>query len=144
LGSQSASLRAGLPLRLDEWAHKSRMKPYKEKCKVLQPLAVTQAGNWLTEWGETKLHMSQPCALAAKKDNSTTGRIIRSMSRRFWEEFFPLFSPCLVLPPQPQHEKDVHQLEQVQPRTTTTITHALRRGWGSSACSAWRRATSSP
>ena len=36
------------------------MKLSKEKCKVLQSLAMTR-GWELTDWGETKFHMSQSC-----------------------------------------------------------------------------------
>lgn len=56
LGDQSACPRAGLPLRLEKRAGRNLTKLSKEKCEVLQPLAMTE-GWELPGWGENKPRM---------------------------------------------------------------------------------------
>lgn len=57
-GDQSKCPRTGLPLSWRKGQAGNLMKLSKEKCKVLQPLAMTE-GWELLGWGENKFHRSQ-------------------------------------------------------------------------------------
>ena len=113
------------------------MKFNKSKCKVL-PLGRYRLGADLLEsgsvekdlgvLGDSKVTLSQQCALVAKKANSILGYIKRSVSSRSREVIDPLCS-ALVRPHlayyvqfwAPQFKKDVELLQQVQWRAAKMI-----------------------
>ncbi|KAK4825164.1 hypothetical protein QYF61_024553 [Mycteria americana] len=83
---------------LEKWADRNLMKFNKGKCKVpLAPTATPRhhfAEKDLGVLVNTKLSMSQQCALAAKKTNGVLSCIRRSVARRLREVMLPL---CLAL-----------------------------------------------
>ena len=97
-----------------------------------QPRAPMHAGVTLPEssfaekdlgvLADTKLKMSQPCTLAAKKANSNFGCIRQSIASRSREVILPLCSAlvrlyleCWVQFWPPQYKKETEQLERDQP-----------------------------
>ncbi|KAK4825365.1 hypothetical protein QYF61_026884 [Mycteria americana] len=131
-------------MRLEKWATKNLMK-FNKECKVLHLgknnpihqciLGATQLESSMAEKDlgvllDTKLHMSQGCALAAKKGNGILCFIRQSIASRSREVILPLYS-SLVRPHleycvqfwTPQYERHGHTgiLERVQRRDTRTI-----------------------
>ena len=112
------------------------MKFNKGKCKVLHlvrsnpmqqyMLGATQLESSLAEKDlevllDTKLTMSQQCALATKKANGILSCIRRSISSRLREVIFPLYSAlvrpqleCWVQCWAPQYRREMDILERVQ------------------------------
>ncbi|GAB0209022.1 mitochondrial enolase superfamily member 1 [Grus japonensis] len=126
--------------RLEKWADRNLMQFNKGKCQVLHlgrnnprhqyMLGATQLESSFAEKDlefvvETKLNMSQQCALTAKAANGILGCIRQSIASRLREVIFPLYS-ALVRPQleycvhvwAPQYKKDMEILERVQRRAT--------------------------
>ena len=122
--------------RLEKWADRNLMKLNKEKHKVLHlgrnnpmhqcVLWATQLENSFAEKDlgvlvDTRLNMSQQCALAAKEPNGTLCCIRQSIASRLREVILPLYS-ALVKPHLeycvqfwvPQYKTDMDILERVQ------------------------------
>ncbi|GAB0209608.1 mitochondrial enolase superfamily member 1 [Grus japonensis] len=126
--------------RLEKWADRNLMKFNRGKCQVLPlrrndprhqyilgatQLEISLAEKALELLVDTKLNMSQQCALATKAANSILGCIGRSVASRSREVILPLYSalvrpyiePC-VQSWAPQYKRDMDILERVQHRAT--------------------------
>ncbi|GAB0178190.1 mitochondrial enolase superfamily member 1 [Grus japonensis] len=117
--------------RLEKWADKNLLQIKKGKCKVLHLernnlMYQYMLGNsWLESsfaekdlgvLEDTKLNMSQRCALAAKRGNGTLG-CVRSAASRLREVILPLYSAlvrlhleCWVQLWGPQYKRDMDTL----------------------------------
>lgn len=73
---------------------KGRQKPHETQQGEMQnPASPCHDRGWeLPGWGQNKIHMRQPRALAAKKDSSTLGYLNRSMARGCSKAIIPLCS----------------------------------------------------
>jgi len=127
--------------RLETWADRNTMRF--NKCRVLRPgrkNPVHQCTLWADQLEsgfaekdlgvlvDTKLNMSQQCALAAKRSNGVLGCTRRSAARRSMEVILPLYSAligphleCWVRCWVPQYKRDMDVLEGVQFRATKMI-----------------------
>ncbi|GAB0184084.1 mitochondrial enolase superfamily member 1 [Grus japonensis] len=125
--------------RLEKWTNRNLMKFIKGKCKILHlarnnpthqyMLGITWLESSFAEKAlgvlvDTKLNMSQQCALVAKNTNGFLGCISRIV-RRLRELILPLCSAlvrphleCCVQFWAPQHKRDMDILERVQQRAT--------------------------
>ncbi|GAB0183557.1 hypothetical protein GRJ2_000821000 [Grus japonensis] len=129
--------------RLEKWADRKLMKFSKVKCKVLHVgrssprhqymLEADQLESSLAEKDlvvllDTRLNMSQQCALAAKAANDILGRVRQSIISRSREGILPLCSTLLrphleycVQFWAPQYNRDIDILETVQRRVIRMI-----------------------
>ncbi|GAB0176538.1 hypothetical protein GRJ2_000119000 [Grus japonensis] len=129
--------------RLERWAHVTRMKFNKAKCKVLYVGRGNAKHNYRLggEWIESspeekdlgvlvdeKLNRSRQCALAVQKANRVLGCTKTSVTCRSREVILPLY--CALVRPHleyciqlwgPKHKKDMELLEQVQRRAMKLI-----------------------
>ncbi|PKU42866.1 reverse hypothetical protein [Limosa lapponica baueri] len=129
--------------RLESWAEKNLVRLNKGKCRVLHmagknprhqyrlgmdPLGSTTEEKDLGVLVDSKLSMSQQCALVAKSTDGILGCIGKSVTSRSREVILPLYS-ALVRPQMeycvqfwaPQFERDRELLERVQCRATKMI-----------------------
>ncbi|PKU42454.1 hypothetical protein llap_7254 [Limosa lapponica baueri] len=129
--------------RLDIWSEKNLMRFNKGKCRVLRLgrknaghqyrlgvdlLETTTEEKDLGVPVDSKLSMSQQCALVAKRVNAILGCIGKSVASRSREVILPLYS-ALVRPQleyciqfwAPQFKRDRELLERVQCRATKMI-----------------------
>uniref|UniRef100_A0A493TV72 Reverse transcriptase domain-containing protein n=1 Tax=Anas platyrhynchos platyrhynchos TaxID=8840 RepID=A0A493TV72_ANAPP len=129
--------------RLESWAITNCMKINKSKCQVLHlgrghPGYTYRPGDKMLESSpaerdlgavvDSKLNMSQQCALAARRANHILGCIKHGIAGRSREVIVPLYS-ALVRPHfeycvqfwAPQYKKDIKLLESVQRRATKMV-----------------------
>lgn len=123
-GDQSKCPRTGLPLSWRKGQAGNLMKLSKEKCKVLQPLAMTE-GWELLGWGENKFHRSQQ-RTAAPLDVRTGLRPGDAVKQSFSPG-----QPLASLAPSDTREAEGHW-------DGCGVKHLLG-GWRGAACSVWRR-----
>ena len=129
--------------RLEGWAIINHMKLNKSKCRVLHPgwgnpgymyrlgdetLESSPTERDLGVVADSKLNMSQQCALAARKANRILGCIKHGITSWLREVIVPLYS--VLVPPHlehcvqfwaPQYKKDAKLLESVQRRTRKMV-----------------------
>lgn len=132
------------PDRLEKWADRNLKKFHTRQCEVLHPrrnnprhqciledqqLESNFAKKYLGILVDTKVNISQPCALVAKAATSHLGCIRRSLNHTS-REVIPPLSSTPVKPPlkkhvwfwDPQYKRDMEPVERVQRRTTKMMT----------------------